>query len=562
MGQMDRATWSCVSDLFNDALANPREIDRLLASEPPDVRMAVERLLRHHPDHWHPRAVHNPADLVAGRYRLVSLLSASGNGEAWLALDERSNEQVVVKIPLVWAWTSAELQRRFESEYAVLSQLDHPHIVRGIDCGVTSAGAPFLVTPFIDGVSLRELLQSGPLAGPIAARLVSQIAGAIDAAHRQGVVHRDVKPENIMIRFEDGEPSSAVLIDFGIAYFTELTHARSTTTRLFGTTAYMAPEQLRGQPCPATDVYALALVAYEMLIGRPLFDATTPVLLYEQQNAQLKRRLVAPLTPPVVDVLQRALRTAPAERLSPTTAFASQLAVALARPAGYMVGRRAILAGGAATVATLGAWFWTKRPLPASEASVRHRAGANFLARGWRKAGEISTDVTIVDPAHTRLIGSKLVTPTQGAYVYNLSERTQRACVDRSWRFSARLMPTTGYAGIAVCLRAVRRRYAYIVGRNRDGSSFALLYLAYQPELRGIRTQVRLPLSPGLAQAELRYDAATRRVSAYLDGRELVADYAGTTEFLDLPGLAVAFGEHDQKPGEAIFGDVEFDIHG
>ncbi|MBX9600382.1 MAG: serine/threonine protein kinase [Bryobacteraceae bacterium] len=562
MGRMDRATWSRVSDLFNDALADPREIDRLLAGEAPDVRMAVERLLRHHPDHRQPRAVHNPSDLVAGRYRLISLLSASGNGEAWLALDERSNEQVVVKIPLVWAWTSADLQRRFESEYEVLSQLDHPHIVRGIDCGITSAGAPFLVTPFIDGVSLRELLQSGPVAGPVAARLVSQIAGAIDAAHRQGVVHRDVKPENIMIRLEGGEPSSAVLIDFGIAYFTELTHAGSTTTRLFGTTAYMAPEQLRGQPCPATDVYAVALVAYEMLTGRPLFDASTPVLLYEQQNSQLRKRLDASLNPAVVEVLQRALRVPPGERIYPTTAFASHLAIALERPPGYMVRRRAIVAAGAATVAALGGWSWTQRPLLASETSVRHRAGANFLAAGWRKAGEISTDVTIVDPAHTRLIGTKLITPTQGAYVYGLSERTQRACMDRSWRFSARLIPTTGYAGIAVCLRALRRRFAYTVGRNQDGSSFALLYLAYQPELRGIRTQVQLPPAPGLALAELRYDAATRRVSAYLDGRELAADYTGTTEFLDLPGLAVAFGEHDQRPGEAIFGDVEFDISG
>ena len=164
--------------------------------------------------------------------------------------------------------------------------------------------------PFIDGQPLRSLLDMGALPVGVAASISEALGAAIQAAHAGGVVHRDLKPENVLVEMHDQEPR-VFLIDFGIALFGELEQHSSTTTRFFGTTQYMAPEQLLGQPGPASDLYAFALLIYEMATGKPLFESATPAALYETQRKLAESDFDAAISGSLRSLLWAALRPDP-----------------------------------------------------------------------------------------------------------------------------------------------------------------------------------------------------------------------------------------------------------
>jgi serine/threonine protein kinase len=205
-----------------------------------------------------------------GRYQLIELLGRGGMGEVWKAYDTTIDRVVALKMLLPHFATDPDFERRFRREARIAARLDEPHVVPIHDVGEID-GRLYLTMRLIDGVDLDTLLKSGPLEPRRAVHIIEQIASALHAAHRAGLVHRDVKPSNILLADND----FAYLIDFGIAKAaddTALTDEGST----IGTWAYMAPERFRtGDIEPSSDIYALACVLYQCLTGETPFPGST-----------------------------------------------------------------------------------------------------------------------------------------------------------------------------------------------------------------------------------------------------------------------------------------------
>jgi len=221
--------------------------------------------------------------VLAGRYELRSPLGRGGMGQVWEAEDRRLGRRVAVKL-LSTADTGASqadrLVRRFTREAPVTARLAHPGVPAVYDAG-TCDGRPYIVEELVDGRTLGDLVaEQGPLPVGWAAAIAAQIAAVLAVAHDRDVIHRDIKPGNVMVT-RDG---AAKLLDFGMAGVLE-DAGLSRITRsgeALGTPAYMAPEQLRAEPAtPRTDLYALGCVLYEMLAGVPVFDAPSPAGLMQ-----------------------------------------------------------------------------------------------------------------------------------------------------------------------------------------------------------------------------------------------------------------------------------------
>ena len=200
------------------------------------------------------------AGFPLGPYVLLSPIGAGGMGEVWKARDTRLNRIVAVKR------LKGHHSARFEQEARAIASLNHPHI-----CQIHDIGTDYLVLEYIDGHPLK-----GPLSVDEAVRLATQIAEALDAAHRKGVVHRDLKPANIMVTSE----GSVKLLDFGLAKQAANSDEAATETEtiegtVMGTAAYMAPEQAEGKPLDArSDIFSFGAVLYELLSGRRAYRKT------------------------------------------------------------------------------------------------------------------------------------------------------------------------------------------------------------------------------------------------------------------------------------------------
>ncbi|MER7947644.1 serine/threonine-protein kinase [Streptomyces sp. NPDC096079] len=217
--------------------------------------------------------------LVADRYRLHVCIGRGGMGEVWQATDEVLGRSVAVKLMLAQA-TDPSAGDRFRLEAQTAARLSHPHVVGVFDFG-TWDGKLFLVMELVEGDSLQGS-PTDPLIMPAerVAVVAAHAAAGLAAAHRQGVVHRDIKPGNLLVDAE----GTVKLADFGIARFVDDPSAALTTTgQIVGTGLYLAPERALGQPAsPASDVYSLGCVLYQLLTGRPPFRAdTATALLYQ-----------------------------------------------------------------------------------------------------------------------------------------------------------------------------------------------------------------------------------------------------------------------------------------
>jgi serine/threonine protein kinase len=266
-----------------------------------------------------------------GRYRLEKLLGQGGMAEVHQATDTKLARTVAVKVILATHAIKGDFLERFLREARMVASLEHPNILPVYDFGEDN-GVPFLVMPYLSGGTLRERLRAGAAPLALASAWITQLADALDAAHAAGVLHRDVKPANVLVDRND----RLFLADFGIAKMLENQSGLTATGVVVGTPIYMAPEQAQGRPAtPATDRYALAVVAYEILCGRPPFDGDNPLSLMHQHVSSPPPPLSARIggLPAGLDaVLSQALAKDPAAR--PPTCRALADAVAALAPAG------------------------------------------------------------------------------------------------------------------------------------------------------------------------------------------------------------------------------------
>lgn len=268
--------------------------------------------------------------LLNGRYELRSVIGRGGMADVWLAVDGRLGRRVAVKMLHDQGSADPSIPERFEREAHTAARLSHPSIVAVYDVGVDD-GKPYLVMELIQGHSLADELATGPLDPRRAVRIAEQVCDALAAAHDAGVVHRDVKPANILISDE----GRVKVCDFGIARIADRAQAALTApATVVGTSSYMAPEQVLGEPVDArTDLYALGCVLYAMLTGRPPFIEGSPVQIAWQQVHQAAVPVTAlrPGLPPRLTGLVGALL---AKRAGDRPASAVQVRAALTGAAG------------------------------------------------------------------------------------------------------------------------------------------------------------------------------------------------------------------------------------
>ncbi|MBL0156045.1 MAG: serine/threonine protein kinase [Bryobacterales bacterium] len=253
--------------------------------------------------------------LLKDRYLIEKVIGGGGWSMVYLALDEvMERRNVVVKVLL----RQSAQRSAIDDEIAALSRVHHPGIAAPLDSGATPDGRRFLVLAYIPGITLRAALhESGPMEAGLVVRLLRAMGSALASAHDEGVCHLDLKPENIMLRGY-GNQIDPVIVDFGISRLLQAPGAA--TSPPAGSLAYIAPEQLEGEPGAASDQYSLALVAAEMLTGRkppPLGSA--PAILAACGGLPLKARLA----------LDRALSASPANRFPDIDAFVTALAITL-----------------------------------------------------------------------------------------------------------------------------------------------------------------------------------------------------------------------------------------
>jgi len=267
---------------------------------------------------------------LGDRYELGAVLGRGGMGEVRSARDRRLGRAVAVKVLHPHLAAQPGVRRRFEAEARSAARLAHPHVVAVHDVGEED-GRPYIVMELVVGPTLEQEVRQGPVDPERARRLAGEVLSALGAAHAVGLVHRDVKPGNVLL----GPEGTAKVTDFGIAKVTGSDAATAGaddptgTGQVVGTVAYMAPERLTGQPATVqSDLYSVAVALYEMLSGARPFEADTPVglalAIHNDDRVSLAQRC-PDLDPALVAVVDRGMARRPEDRF----ASAAEMGVAL-----------------------------------------------------------------------------------------------------------------------------------------------------------------------------------------------------------------------------------------
>src|SRR5712692_225814 len=262
-----------------------------------------------------------------GPYEVIAPLGAGGMGEVFKARDTRLERSVAIKVLPAEFAHDAQFKIRFEREAKTISQLNHPHI-----CTLYDVGDGYLVMELLEGETLADRLAKGPMPMEQVLRYGIEIAGALDKAHKAGVVHRDLKPGNIMLT-----KSGAKLLDFGLAKPASVFNIDGATQHkpltqegaIIGTFQYMAPEQIEGAPADArTDIFALGVVLYEMATGKKAFEGKSKASLIASILTAEPQPIttIQPMTPVPFDRLVRTcLQKDPDERFQSAHDVAAEL---------------------------------------------------------------------------------------------------------------------------------------------------------------------------------------------------------------------------------------------
>ncbi|MFI9613083.1 protein kinase [Streptomyces sp. NPDC052023] len=351
----------------------------------------------HEPQHGEPGA----GRLIAGRYRLLAKLGHGGMGTVWRAKDETVDREVAVKEPRVPDHLPererANAFERMRREARAAARLDHPAVVNVHDVAVVD-GRPWIVMELVQGRSLGDALQEGTLSARESATIGLEVLGALQAAHAAGILHRDVKPDNVLL----GRHDRVVLTDFGIAQIEGETNLTD-TGGFVGSPEYIAPERVLGQrPGPASDLWSLGVVLYAATEGvSPFRRSNTPATLQSVLNATPAPPASA--SGPLAEVINGLLQKDPARR--PNAVQVRSLLEAAANPpapvatqvvtvgggdggrGGIRVGRKALLGLGAAVVAAaVAAYLVLADPF------------AGPLPDGWKTKAEKDVAATLVHP--------------------------------------------------------------------------------------------------------------------------------------------------------------------
>ncbi|MEZ4462182.1 MAG: tetratricopeptide repeat protein [bacterium] len=265
-----------------------------------------------------------PGDMVAGRFRILELLGSGGFGTVYRALQENVGREVALKFLTPGVAKDPVNVERFRREAYHVSQLRHPNTITLYDYGQTEEGLIYMVMELLEGTSLADTVQEkGALAWPRAAHVFIQVLKSLSEAHQRGLVHRDLKPENIFLCELFGEQDYVKVLDFGVAKMTmaedglESSEDKLTKAgRIFGTPMYMAPEQACAEPItPATDVYALGLLMFEMLTGLPPVTGRNRMDVIHKQIRDPVPELTRELEgTPMGSFIRRATEKRPADR--------------------------------------------------------------------------------------------------------------------------------------------------------------------------------------------------------------------------------------------------------
>jgi serine/threonine protein kinase len=389
------------------------------------------------------------ADLVGSLtsgYRVLARVGSGTMGHVYEAEDVERGTRVALKI--LHRQHQKEFAPRFLREGKTLALLSHAHIVQLVDMGQLDDGALYLATELVPGISLRELMNQGPIAPARALAIMRQVLDALDAAHALGVVHRDIKPENIMLANDDGRQDLVKVLDFGVAKLLADTVAglgeanlTSVGFSIFGSALYIAPESVTGQKIDARlDLYSVGAVLYEMLTGRPPFDHEDPAVLLRMQAfdppPSLKHGAPAlSFTPALEELVSRALAKQPDQR------FASA----------------------ADMIAALDAVVDTLQPARIAPTVDQQAPAAESKRAGEPRQERIHTEVVRLSRRHKRLlaVAAAVIVLAVTAFV---SMRSDRAATASSARGDA---------------LAARARELVTAGKHRE--AMALL----EPELTG-----------------------------------------------------------------------------
>ncbi len=304
--------------------------------------------------------------LTLGRYELRKRLGQGGMAEVYLAYDRRVRRQVAIK---VLYGRDESFVRRFEREALSVGALSHNHILPLYDFGEQSPWY-YLVMPYVQGGTLRDyLLKRKILTFEEAASIIGQIASALQCAHDHGVVHRDVKPSNILLR-QDGY---AYLVDFGLAKAITGGESLTTVGAMIGTPEYMAPEQSNGQSDYRSDIYSLGIILYQMLAGRVPFTAESPVAI------SLKHIQITPISPrelnseiplSIEEIILKAMAKDPNERFQQAQTFSDALWQTLQQEQAYTKTRTEIPSTNLEDVVETGETVQKERSVPSIATQV------------------------------------------------------------------------------------------------------------------------------------------------------------------------------------------------
>lgn len=433
--------------------------------------------------------------ILAGRYRVIRPLAAGGMGEIFEGEDTSTGARVALKFirRMPGAMAEDRLLARFHREIRLSQTIGHPNVCRTLDVG-EHEGEPFCVMEFLEGETLAERLErDGRLTPEQALPVANQICDGLTAAHAAGVVHRDLKPGNILLA-----GGRAVIIDFGLAALYRRDTSLTAAGEVIGTLAYMAPEQLEeGEASPASDVYALGVVLYEMLTGEKPHAARSPFRLAAQKARESHRtpRLNPSGMPGVwEDVIGRCLKADPRQRFQ--SAAAVRDALARGRPSvTYILRRPAVMAAATLLLAAaigIPAWrWWNKEYVPRAAAVHWYQEGQAALAEAAPlRAAQLLARAVEADPefieARALLASAYADVDQPDKARETLLEATSVA--DRRWRLGRNEAASLHAARAAVVrdFAAAAERYQALAAASAGAArSYARLSAARMSEQSG-----------------------------------------------------------------------------